>query len=113
MKNDRVGDWLWEEWDGEGYDLSLDSDSSIIYCTLESVDTSNEVVKRALASCLQRDGVADSLGEGFSMIERAKVSYGYVGYLDGEKSLIVCDAKGETEYGDFVSSVKSITWVEV
>lgn len=112
MKNDRVGDWLWEEWDGEGYEPS-DHDKDIFYCTYEWVDVSNDLVKRALASCLQRDGVADSLAEGFSLIENGSVSKIYAGLLDGEKVLIICNEFGETEFGDLVKTLYSVTLVEM
>jgi hypothetical protein len=113
MKNDRLGDWLWEEWDGCDYDISFDSELGVVYCTFEKVDLNNDLVKRALASCLQRDGVADSLSEGFSLIEKSKVSYGFSGYLEGEKSPVVCNENGETELGDQVELLKSTTWVEI
>lgn len=109
MKNDRVGDWLWEEWDGEGYELSSD----LSYCTFDNIDISNPLVARALASCLQRDGVADSLSDGFRMLESGRVVHGYVGILDGESEYVVCDETGETQFGDLVEKISEITWVEL
>ena len=109
MKNDRVGDWLWEEWDGDGYD----PESELAYCTFDNIDVSNPLVLRALASCLQRDGVADSLSDGFRMAENGKVIHGYVGLLDGETTFCVCNKDGETSFGDLVESISEITWVEL
>ena len=110
MKNDRVGDWLWEEWDGEGYEVG-NPDGDTIYCTYDWVDINNDLVKRALASCLQRDGVVDSLGEGFKVAESALITKSYAGFLDEEKRLTVCNEDGETDLGDFVELVSLVTLV--
>lgn len=109
MKNDRVGEWLWEEWDGDGYEPSSD----LSYCTFDNIDVSNPLVARALASCLQRDGVADSLSDGFRMVEAGRVIHGHVGTLEDESSPTVCDENGETPFGDLVEKISEITWVEL
>lgn len=111
VKDSRVGELLWKEWTGEGFDPQLDK--SIIFFTDEHVDLENEVVRRALASALQRDGISISLGNGFQSLETAKVLLGYAGEVDGDIDLSVCDESGETQYGDAVDSVTPITWVEV
>ena len=74
MKDSRKGECLWSEWSGEGY-RTYDS-STIVFYTEDHVDVEHEVVKRALASALQRDGVVHSLGDAFKKIENAKTSYG-------------------------------------
>ena len=113
MRNDRIGDWLWDEWDGEGYDTD-DNGSMVLYFTHEWVDLSNEIIKRALASCLQRDGIADSLSDGFNMIEKGKISKVYAGYLEDEESILVlCDDAGETYSGDLVDNVVLLTIIEI
>ena len=109
MRNDRVGDWLWEEWDGEGHEF----DSDLVYFTNDWVDLSHEVVKRALASCLQRDGVADSLGDGFRMVESGTVLQMYVGMLEGEKIPTVCSETGESDLGDIVFNAFPATFIEL
>lgn len=111
MKHDRPGDWLWEEWDGEGFEPT--KRSSVVYVTYADVDVSMELVRRALASALQRDGVAESLGDGFKLIDKSIVSEGHVGILDGEDNYVLCDEVGETEYGDVVGKVLLATWVEI
>jgi hypothetical protein len=111
MKNDRVGDWLWEEWIGEGYESS-NSHGGTVYCTTEWVDIDNDLIKRALASCLQRDGVVDSLSEGFKVAESAIIVKSYAGFLEEEKTMTICNESGETEFGDSVSSKFFITLVE-
>jgi hypothetical protein len=111
VKNDRVGDWLWEEWDGEGYE-SENPYSSAIYCTYDWVDIDNDLVKRALASCLQRDGVVDSLGDGFKIAENALIIKSYAGFIDKEKTLTVCNEYGETDLGDSVQLVSLLTLID-
>lgn len=109
MKNDRLGDWLWEEWDGDG----LESQSELIYSTNGWVELSNEIVRRALASCLQREGVADSLSDGFRMVENGNTIMTYIGIHEGEKTPTVCDEFGESELGEVFSSTSKITLVEL
>lgn len=109
MKNDRLGDWLWEEWDGEG----VESYSELIYATNGWVELSNEIVRRALASCLQRDGVADSLSDGFKMVENSNIIMTYIGINKDEKTPTVCNEFGESELGEVFSNVSKITLVEL
>lgn len=106
MKDTRLGDDLWQEWDGSGVE-----EERLTYYTKEHTSIENELVRRALASALQKDGVAVSLGEGYKMIETAKIIYGFAGYLAGEKELIFCDEGGETDHGDLIVNIVSITWI--
>ena len=76
-------------------------------------DTTNEVVRRALASALQRDGLVHSLGDGFRLLENCVVDYMHCGYLEGELQYIVCSSEGETRYGDFVEKPLEITLIEI
>ena len=111
MRNDRQGDFLWEEWQGSGYDSQIDC--SVIYYTFEHVDLENDVVRRALASALQRDGVAISLGDGFNLIDKCFPIYGWIGIIEDEEDYVVCNELGETEYGDLVDSTFFVTWIEI
>lgn len=111
MKDSRAGEALWREWVGEGYFPS--NPSATVFFTDEHVDVEHEVVRRALASALQRDGSVISLGQGFSAIDDAQVVIGYAGEIEGERELTVCDENGETPYGDSVSKILPITWVEI
>ena len=111
MKDSRVGEGLWVEWSGEGF-VPFRS-SSIIFYTLDHVDVEIDVVKRALASSLQRDGIAISLGEGYQLADAGLVTCGYGGFIDGEIFLTVCNELGETDSGDTVDDVLEITWVEL
>jgi hypothetical protein len=107
---DRAGEWLWEEWDGEGYESNYFN--SFIYVTYDNVNINEEIVKRALASCIQRDGIVDSLSDAFSMIERSEVSHGYVGFVEGEKFPFVTNEFGETSRGDSTNYFLKATWVD-
>ncbi len=108
--NDRAGEHLWAEWDGELYEFSRDD--NLVYYTHEHIDYEIDVVKRALASSLQRDGIADSLLEAFRMIENSSTVYGWAGSNEGDLFLSVCDEFGETFYGDILDKVFSVTFIE-
>jgi hypothetical protein len=107
MKDRRLGEHLWTPWEGEGLDGDL------IYYTPEDVDMEEEIVRRALASALQRDGVADSLFDGFIIISKGEEVKGWMGVLPGEKNFVVCDEQGETFYGELVEEALPCTWILV
>lgn len=111
MKDSRKGECLWIEWSGEGYIPSRPS--SIIFYTHDHVDLDIDVVKRALASSLQRDGFVVSLGDGYKSVETSPIVYGFSGHVDTEIYLAACDESGETNYGDIVDEVFETTWVEI
>lgn len=111
MKDSRVGELLWKEWIGDGFDPLFTG--SVTFFTEDHVDLENELVRRALASALQRDGISISLGSGFQSLENANISYGYAGEVDEDINLSVCDEDGETLYGDMVDRILPVTWVEV
>lgn len=111
MKDVRIGESLWTLWGGSGYYPATDSE--LIYFTEEHVDMDNEIVRRALASTLQRDGISDSLSDGFKLIADSVIEFGWAGMIDGEKEWAVCDEQGETNYGDYVEDIIAITWIEI
>lgn len=111
MKDVRLGESLWNEWTGEGYDPQ--GAPELVYYTIDHVDTDNEIVRRALASTLQRDGIADSLSDGFKMLEKGVYEFGFAGYLEGESDYTVCDENAETQYGDYVDEPLPFTWIEL
>lgn len=110
MKDRRVGDYLWDQWQGEGYEGKFDHD--LVYFTQEHVDADHELVRRGLASALQRDGIADSLRDGFMLIETSESELGWAGIIEDELEFSVCDESGETSGGDFVAQAVPVTWVE-
>ena len=111
MKDSRIGESLWSIWDGEGYTQGFPD--STIYYTEDHVDIEEDVVKRALASSIQRDGLSFSLGTSFRMVETSIVSHGWVGALEGERHLEICDPQGETYSGEQLDAVVEVTFVEV
>ena len=110
MRDVRHGEHLWQCWEGEGY--FSDNHSELIYFTIGEVDTDHEIVRRALASTLQRDGIADGLSDGFRMLESSNTQSGFAGFLPDESEYTVCDEEGITEYGDKVEEVDIVTWIE-
>ena len=111
IKDERHGQHLWSEWGGNGYNEQLTSPT--VYYTFDHIDLENDLVRRALASALQRDGVAVSLGDGFNMIDKATPIHGWSGLIEEELDFTVCDDSGETEYGDVVGVALATTWVEI
>lgn len=111
MKDSRIGESLWSTWDGEGYNSAyLDS---TIYYTEAHVDLEEEVVRKALASSIQRDGISFSLFDSFKMITGSIVSQGWIGSSDGERYQEVCDVSGETLSGELLHDIAEVTFVEV
>jgi hypothetical protein len=111
MRDSRIGETLWSEWSGEGFEPT--SQDALVFFTEDHVDIENETVRRALASALQRDGSSISLGNGYSAIESATVSHGYAGEVDEAIYFTMCNEDGETRDGDYVDRVIPITWVEI
>lgn len=109
-KDTRVGQELWLEWHGC---WSQEGEDEILYYTIDHVDIENELVKRALASVLQRDGIYDSLGDAFKAIDKGQVSLEWVGNLLDNFELEICDSMGETEYGDVLENIQEATFVKV
>lgn len=109
-KDLRLGQELWLEWEGA---WSPERDDTMLYYTVDHVDVENELVKRALASVLQRDGIYDSLGDAFKAIDKGVVGIAWAGTLEDSIELEMCDELGETEYGDILENIQEITYVEV
>jgi hypothetical protein len=109
MKDVRIGESLWHQWSGSGYYEVTETE--LIYFTEDHVDMENEIVRRALASALQRDGSAVSLGDGFRMLDGRESLYVYAGEVDGDMDFTVCDSSGETREGDYVDDILEITLV--
>lgn len=113
MKDSRAGETLWSLWEGD--DHHSQNSSGLIFFTEEHVDIENEIVRRALASAIQRDGSVDSLGQAFAALEavRCRNQKAYAGYVDGDTDLTFCDVDGMTITGDEVEEVISVTLVEI
>lgn len=113
MKDSRIGEALWFEWDGLDYEFSLKAAEMAFY-THDHVDLETEVVKRALASTLQRDGLVSSLGQAFSVLDQTSaLVHGYLGFVDEDIIPVVCDKDGFTSTGEEVLQSIPATWVEV
>jgi hypothetical protein len=109
VKDSRSGECLWSEWPGDDFDEI--SGFNLYFYTEEHVDLENEIVRRALASALQRDGSAITLADGYRMIESSTTVHAWAGEVDGETTYTVCDEHGETRGGDYVDSIVEITLV--
>ena len=114
MKHSRTGESLWAEWDGSHYEPKLQEPSVTLY-TVGHVDIHQDVVKRALASAIQRYGIYDSLGGSYAAVdsENTSVLCSYAGYVDGDRFLSLCEENGFTETGEEVDEPCPVTWVEI
>jgi hypothetical protein len=111
MKDSRIGEALWSEWTGEGYSaLGL---PKLVFFTEDHVDVSHDLIRRALASSLQRDGSVDSLGEAFKLLDSSVHKHGFAGYVDGDLEYTECNEEGTTTLGNQVETALSVTWVEI
>ena len=111
MKDSRIGESLWDEWYGE--DFNFFSQDLSTFFTIGHIDLENDIVKRALASALQRDGVAVSLGEGYRLLDEATPMLGYAGTVDSDNEMTICAQDGTTRDGDIVDEVFEVTCVEI
>jgi hypothetical protein len=112
MKDSRVGESLWEEWLGSGYLNFLENSDTFIFYTKDHVSMENDLVRRALASAIQRDGITDSLSESFKKLEGSEATFGWAGNSDFDLELMSCDELGYTDLGDSLTEVLPITWVK-
>jgi hypothetical protein len=110
MKDSRKGECLWSEWTGIGAEALLPA-SSLVFFTEDHVELENEIVLRALASALQHDGSAVSLGDGYKMAEKGNVFHVSAGEVDNDTELTICNSDGETRDGDKVDRIVEITLV--
>jgi ABC-type transport system substrate-binding protein len=111
MKFSRLGEGLWSEWDGN--DFPAESEDSIIYYTLGHPDTEHEVVRRALASAIQRDGTADTIFQAFTAIEEATITQGQAGRVDGDYELTYYDPDISMYDEDDMGTLLDVTIVEI
>jgi hypothetical protein len=107
MKDSRIGESLWFFWDADP------SGDGLLFYTEGHVDLEHEVVRKALASTLQREGIALSLGQAFQMINIAEITLGYSGIDPAEDEVMPCDESGETSNGYLLDFVIPATWVKV
>jgi hypothetical protein len=112
MKDSRKGEALWSEWEGYGYHYNF-GDLSLVFYTEGHVDLDIDVVRRALASAIQRDGIVSSLSHAFQLIDNGRIEQGYAGPVGGDIYLTVCEDDGSTSEGTEVDEIIEITYVEV
>lgn len=111
MRDSRRGETLWFEWTGELY--VRERKKSVVFFTWDHVDLEHDVIKRALASVLQREGIVNTLGEGYRTVESSKTHWRYAGMTDDSEDLVICNDEGETFLGDHVPTWAPVTIVEV
>ena len=110
-KDSRIGESLWFIWDGDSKEPF--HEDSIVFYTEEHVDIEEDVVRKALASSIQREGISDSLSGGFMLIASGASGHSYAGYSLDYETQAICNSNGYSESGLFFSQVGPITWVEI
>lgn len=110
-KDSRIGESLWFIWEGEGYEPF--SQDSIIFYTEEHIDIEEDVVRKALASSIQREGISDSLSGGYSLISSGITSHLYAGRSLVSEFLSVCTSNGVVNSGEELVDIVPITCVEI
>lgn len=112
MKDSRIGELLWSEWTGDGH-TPQNEFANFSFYTEGHIDITNEIVKKALASAIQRDGSVDSLGQAFKVVEDCEPAYLYAGYIQGDTEYTACDENGMTFHEDIVDEIIPITVVDI
>lgn len=111
MKDSRIGELLWMEWESEVPD-DVPADAVSFY-TEGHIDIEHEVVRRALASAVQRSGVVDSLSQAYRALDSSTISTIFAGAVDGALDYTICDKDGMTQHEDLVEEVIPITMVSI
>lgn len=111
MKDSRIGESLWSSWEGDGYVNYLGS--PVVYYTEGHVDVDHELIKKALASLIQRDGIVYSLFEAYNLIDSAAVSHSWAGSFPDEVYPELCNEEGRTARGALLKVFVPVTFVEL
>ena len=91
-----IAEPVWLIWEGDDFPRKIHSDSVVFYLTEHIYLDQDEIAKKALAKQLRLEGVADSLGEAFRLIDLGWVSKG--GYYfedDDERFPVYCELDDE------------------
>lgn len=99
------------EW--EGNNLPQENPESVVYYTHTWVDLDIEVVRRALASALQRSGSVEGLGDAFRSLETARITQGVAVHIGGDYEWSFSDLETVFEDASDVSDETAMTWVEI
>jgi hypothetical protein len=111
MHNQQFEIQSWEEWDGNDY--IPNSSNCLVFYSFGHYSFELDEITSSLSKYLAEEGVFDSRFEAKRSLSIATARTGYVGRVDDDYELTVCDDYGTTRYGDYVDAVRPITWVEV
>jgi len=110
-KDSRIGESLWFIWDDE--ESLLSDKGSIVFYTEDHVDIEHEIVRKALASSIQREGISQSLSDGFFLIASGVCNQSYIGYSSLSEKQYICNKDGLSEIEDNLTNITPITYVEI
>jgi len=75
--------------------ISIEPTGELWACPADRVGSGSDL----LAEAMRVEGFARSIGPAIGIAEEAKLSLGWVGWIDGEDYPVVCDRDGFTESG--------------
>ncbi len=83
---------VWFIWEGEEFPRSTHSDSVVFYLSEHIYLEDDDVAKRSLATAILQEGVSESIGESYRLIDSANVIRAGYCYEDGDDRFpIYCD----------------------
>ena len=80
-----VSEPVWLVWEGDDFPRKIHSDSVVFYLTEHIYLDSDDSYKKSLAKQVRLEGLTDSLGEAFKLIDLGWVSKGGYYFEDGDE----------------------------
>lgn len=97
MRRRKVSKSEWLTWEGDDFPRTFHSDSVVFYITGHFDLNSDQELRKDLATAIQREGIALSLGKSFSLIDSASISHAGYCAEDPEVDLpVYCDLDDES-----------------
>lgn len=91
-----ISDPVWLVWEGDDFPRKIHSDSVVFYLTEHIYLESDNIAKKALAKQIRIEGLADSLGGAFKLIDDGWTSKGGYYFEDGdERYPVYCELDDE------------------
>lgn len=89
----KIPEPVWLIWDGDNFPREIHSDSVVFYLNEHVYLDDDEIAKKSLAKQILQEGIAYSLGESFSLVEKSAISLaGYRYENDDDTDIpIYCD----------------------
>ncbi len=87
-----ISEPVWLIWEGDNFPREIHSDSVVFYINEHLYLDDDDVAKRSLAKALLREGISESNGHSYKLIETGNVTRAGYRYEDGDDVFpIFCD----------------------